>query len=158
MPIKQIRVFITLILVSFTIFSYAQIVIVPTGINLPQDTLIKKQLISSLNGFLSQKEQPNKENKFVLKEDLLETSALLDEIKGMEKNNKLKDNDFYKCYLTNIVKLDANNYVVQFSYIGVKENIPVLRASFKLLAKREGAQFYFSSPLKHHFVENQKDG
>jgi hypothetical protein len=152
MPIKPIRLFITLILASFTFFSYAQIVIVPVGINLPQDTLTKKQLISSLNGFLSQKEQPNKENKFVLEEDLLETSALLDEIKGMEKNIKLKDNDFYKCYLTNIVKLDEDNYVVQFSYVGIKENTPVLRASFKLLAKREGSQFYFYSPLKQNTI------
>ena len=81
--------------------------------------MVKNQLIGSLNGFLQQTDKPNKENKYVLKEDLLETSALLDEIKSMDQNVKLKDNSFYKCYLGNVVKQDDNNYVVQISYIWV---------------------------------------
>jgi hypothetical protein len=150
MPTKPIRFAITLTLVSLTSFSYAQSVIIPNGIKLPADTIVSKQLVNSLNGFLSQKEQPNKENKYVLKENLLETSALLDEMKGMESNAKAKD--FFKPYLNNVVKLDESNYIVQLSYMGMSDNMPVLRASFKLLAKKEENTFYFSSPLKRNTI------
>jgi hypothetical protein len=150
MPINPTRSVITFFLTGFTFFAHAQSVVIQKGINLPQDTTVKNQLISSLNGFLSQKEQPNKENKFVLNEDVLETSALLDEMKGMERN--AKTNDFFKPYLMNAVKLDENNLIIQLSYMGILDNVPVLRAGFKLLVKKEGTQFYFSSPLKQNTI------
>ena len=53
------------------------------------DSLTKKRLFTALNAFLVAKEGPNKENKFVLKQDLLAMSALIDEMKGMDKNVKL---------------------------------------------------------------------
>jgi len=128
----------------------AQSVIIQSNINLPKDSLVKKQLVISLNGFLEQKDKPNKENKYVLKEDLLETSALLDEIKGMDQSVKYKDKNFFKCYLGNVVKQDDNNYIIQISYIAIAESAPVLRASFKLLAQKRDSIFYFSSPLKRN--------
>jgi hypothetical protein len=150
MHIKPSQLAITLVLASFSFFCCAQSIIIPNGLRLPEDTIVKNQLISSLNGFLSQKEQPNKENKFVLKEDLLETSDLLDEMKGIERNSKA--NDFFKPYLGNVLQLDANNFIIQFSYMGVADNMPVLRASFKLITKKAGLQFYFSSPLKQNTI------
>src|SRR5579872_7559288 len=132
MSAKTFRIAITLILASFAFLSYSQSVIIKSNIKLPKDSVIKNQLVSSLNGFLLQKDKPNKENKYVLKDDLLETSALLDEMKGMDQDVKLKDNGFYKCYLSNVVKQIDNNYVIQISYIGITENVPVLRASFRL--------------------------
>ena len=152
MPVKSIRLAVLFVLVSVACSLHAQSVIVPTWVNLPQDTIVKNQLINSLNGFLSQKENPNKDNTYVLKECLLETSDLLDEIKGMEQNAKKQDKDFYKCYLTNVIKVDVNNYIVQFSYIGVDDNTPRLRASFKLRAKRIGDEFHFYSPLKQNTI------
>ena len=150
MHIKLSRLAITLVLASTSIFCYSQPVIIPNGLRLPADTIVKNQLIASLNGFLSQKEGANRENKFVLKEDLLETSDLLDEMKGMDRNSKA--NDFFKPYLGNVLQLDANNFIIQFSYMGIADNTPVLRASFKLIAKKAGSQFYFSSPLKQNTI------
>src|SRR5258708_29939869 len=150
MLIKPIRLVVTFFLVNFTFFSYGQSVIIQNGIRLPQDTVVKKQLISALDGFIDQKEKANKENTFVLKDDLLETSDLLDEMKGMERNSKA--NDFFKPYLGNVLELDTNNFIIQFSYMGVADNTPVLRASFKLIAKKAGSQFYFSSPLKQNTI------
>jgi hypothetical protein len=150
MNLKASRILPALILLCATLFCRAQSVIIPGNIKLPKDSVVKNQLIGSLNSFLQQKDQPNKDNKFVLKEDLLETSALLDEMKGMDQNVKSKDNSFYKCYLSNVVKQDDNNYVVQLSYIGIADNAPVYRASFSLLAKKKDDVFYFSSPLKRN--------
>ena len=150
MKLKSYHIATALILLCLSSFSHAQSVIIGSNIRLPKDSLIKKQLIASLNGFLKQKDQPNKENKYVLKEYLLETSALLDEMKGMDQNAKLKDNGFYKCYLSNVVKQNDNNYIIQISYIGIAESTPVLRASFTLLAKKRDSMFYFSSLLKRN--------
>src|ERR1700761_2693142 len=150
MSIKPNRLAITFILASFTFLARSQSIIILNGIRLPEDTVVKKQLISSLNGFLSQKEQLNRENKFVLKEDLLETSALLDEMKKIEQNGK--GEIVFKPYLTNIVKLDDNHFVIQFSYMGIMDNSPVLKASFKILAKKDESQFYFNAPLKQNTI------
>ena len=152
MPKQPIRLALLCMVATFTYCASAQSVIVPGYINLPKDTVVKNELITSLNGFLAQKEKPNKENTFVLKANLLETSDLLDEMKGMEQNAQAKDNNFYKCYLSNVIKVDDNNFMVQFSYIGVNMGNPILRASFRLLAKRDGEVFYFYSPLKQNTI------
>jgi hypothetical protein len=113
-----------------------------------RDSLLEKKLLRDLDSLLAQKERPNSKNKYVLKEDLLEMSALLDEMKGMEKNAKRKAMNFYKAYLINVVELNNDTFLVQLSYQGIGESIPALHASFKLLAKRRNGQFYFYSPLK----------
>ncbi len=142
------------ILILFSIFSFGQTntIIVNPNINLPKDSIVAQNLIKSLNGFLSEKEKPNQENGFVLKEDLLETSILLDEMKEIEKSVKYKDNNFYKSYLTNVIPLKEANFLIQFSYIGVNENTPIVVASFEVLAKFKNDKFYFLSPLKRNTI------
>jgi hypothetical protein len=140
---------------GLTVFAQTNPLIVPANIVLPKDTLVAKQLVESLNGFLSQKESPNKENTYILKEDLLETSILLDELKGIEKSPKLKNDSFYKGYLTNVVQIDKTNFIIQFSYIGLSENIPILSGSFEILAKYRDDKFYFLSPLKRNTLSWQ---
>lgn len=148
----KMKTMLLAILTTLSIWVYGQAndLIIPKNINLPKDSILTLHLISSLNGFLSLKEKPCNENIYVLKEDLLETSALLDEMKEIEKNAKLKDNNFYKAYLTNLIKLTDSNFLIQFSYIGVKEDEPELRASFTIIAQNKGKQFYFRSPLKQN--------
>jgi hypothetical protein len=149
MTIKTFFLTVLLVIATFTIAQTKQLII-PQNINLPKDTIVSNKLIKSLNGFLSQKENENKTNTFVLNEDLVETSVLLDEMKEIEKSTKYKDDNFYKGYLTNVVQLDGANFLIQFSYIGVTENTPILAASFEILAKQKGDTFYFLSPLKRN--------
>ncbi|RYE29616.1 MAG: hypothetical protein EOP42_13975 [Sphingobacteriaceae bacterium] len=147
---KLLKLMMVFILTSLISPSFGQVLVVPQRINLPKDSLLTKQLLSSLNGFLSQKEQPAAKNEFILKENLLETAALMDEMRGMEQNIKLQNKDFYKCYLSNVVVLNDDDFIVQLNYLGVMEGSPVLRASFKLLAKKKADKFYFYSPLKYN--------
>jgi hypothetical protein len=143
-------ILIILLLFTSIINSQNNNLIVQPNIVLPKDTIISNKLIKSLNGFLSLKDKANNENTFVLKEDLLETSVLLDEMKGIEKSGKFKDDNFYKSYLTNLVPLKDSNFLVEFSYIGVNENAPIVVASFEVLAKLKDEKFYFLSPLKRN--------
>jgi hypothetical protein len=152
--LKKIFLLLSLNLVLLS-FAQTNSLIIPTNVVLPKDSLVAKQLVKSLNGFLSQKESPNKENSYILKDDLLETSILLDEMKGIEKSGKFKDNNFYKGYLTNVVQIDLSNFIIQLSYLGVNENTPILCASFELLAKYKDDKFYFLSPLKRNTLSWQ---
>jgi len=117
------------------------------NIVLPKDSIESKNLTTSLNDFLLSAQKPNEENKFILESERIETFILLDEINGIEKNGKLKDDFFYKPYLTNLVPLKDSNYLVQVSYIGTNESVAFLRASFEFIAHKKNNSFVFSSPL-----------
>jgi hypothetical protein len=140
-----------LIFTALTFSSFGQVSIA-SNINIYTDSTTKTQILNSLNGFLAQKEKPNKENSYVQKEDLLSMSILLDEIKGIEKSGKFKNNNFYKGYVTDLMVLNANEYLVGLSYIGVNDTLPLLRASFELVAQKVNDVFYFHSVLKQNTV------
>ena len=150
MFLKFIRLLLLCVLINLGFISGAQSITILGWIRLPADSVIQKKLIMSLNAFLAQKEKTGKDNTYVLKDALPETAALLDEMKGLEQNEVLRDNNYYKSYLTNIVELDSGNFIVQLSYIGVNHTTPILRASFTLMAKRTGDVFDFYSPLKQN--------
>ena len=144
---NKLKLAVTLIL-GILSGANAQTVITSKAIILPADTLVTQQLVNSLNGFLGQIDKPASQNDFVLKEQLLETSALIDEMRGMRQNAKLKDQHFYKCYLNNVVTLNNTDYSIQISYIGITDTTPILRAAFTLLATPHQDKFLFYSPLK----------
>ncbi len=56
-------------------------------------------------------QKPNEENKFVFEGEKLEAFIQLDEINGIEKSGKFKDDYFYKPYLTNVVLLKDITYL-----------------------------------------------
>ncbi len=151
---KFTKSYILLVLLITTLFSNAQtsLLRLNTNINLPKDSIESKILTTSLNNFLTSLQKPNEENKFIFESEKLESFILLDEIKGIEKSEKYKDDAFYKPYLTNILSLSENGYLIQVSYIGMNENIAYLRASFTFIAHRLNNAFVFSSPL----VKNTK--
>jgi len=130
----------TLLGILFSVASYGQ-VIVPKYVKLPADST---RLITSLNGFVEQLNKPNKDNTFVLKQNLITAAALMDQMKGMADAGANRKG-VYQCQLTNISQLDSSVYIIQLSYL---DNSPMIRASFKFIAKRQGGQYYFDSPLK----------
>ena len=117
------------------------------NIILPKDSTESKNLIGALNDFLLAAQKPNEENTFVFENEKIETFILLDEINGILKSGKFKDDFFYKPYLTNAVLLNDNNYLIQVSYMGVNEGVALLRASFEFVAHKVNGLFVFSSTL-----------
>ena len=77
----------------------------------------------------------------------LETAALLDELAGLEQAAGQPASG-YRLYLTNLVRLDSANYLLQLAALGVQDQTPRLRASFELRAKRVGGRLLFYSPLQ----------
>lgn len=139
----------TLTLLFATIFANAQTnsLRINPNIVLPKDSIESKLLTASLNDFLLSAQKPNEENKFVFENEKIETFIQLDEINGIEKSGKFKDEFFYKPYLTNVVQLKDKNYLIQVSYIGTNENTAFLRTSFEFIAHKVNSSFVFSSPL-----------
>jgi hypothetical protein len=139
----------TLLLLIITQFGNAQSnpLRLNPNIILPKDSIISKNFIHSLNSFLVAAQKPNEENKFVFEKEKIETFILLDEINGIEKSEKFKDDFFYKPYLTNIVALKNHTYQIQVSYIGTNEDTAILRASFEFIAHQIENSFTFSSLL-----------
>ncbi len=139
----------TLTLIFATFFANAQTnsLRLNPNIVLPKDSIESKNLTTSLNEFLLSAQKPNEENKFVFDSEKIETFIQLDEVNGIEKSGKYKDDFFHKPYLTNVVLLNDNNYLVQVSYIGINENVALLRASFEFIAHKTTNGFTFSSPL-----------
>lgn len=134
-------------LVTYLANSQTNSLVINSGIILPQDSIESKELITALNFFLIFAQTANEENKFVFQSEKIETFIQLDEIKGIQKSGKFKDDFFYKPYLTNVIALKDKNYLIQVSYIGVNENVPMLRASFEFIAHKTNNSFTFSSPL-----------
>ncbi len=150
MNIRPAVIAILLMLTAPVLFGQTSSVSIPTNIVLPRDTVFNHAFLTSLNSFLLQTGKPNKENSCIQNADLLETSVLLDELKDAGLNTKLKDANFYKPYLTNFIRLNDTDFLIQLSYLGINENTPVLQSSFTLLASKVGTQFYFRSPLKQN--------
>lgn len=105
-------------------------------------------MIRSLNGLLEMTAGANKDNLFVDSASLPETSDLLDEIRGMNSIGNRKD--ICHCFLTNVSVLDSVAWLVQFSYLGIPDTLPLLHASFRLVAHRDGDRFLFYSPLRRN--------
>ncbi len=136
------------LLASVRLNSADNSVIVPNNIRLPQDSNVVKKLLTSLESFLEQKEVTNSNNSYVNPDYLLETSVLLDELKGIGKSSTYNSDNFYKCYLGGVSSIADKQFIVQFSYIGVHDSSPLLRATFSVVATDMGDKYLFHSPLK----------
>ncbi len=125
---------------------------IPGNVSLPKDSVLRKQLLTSLSDFMNQIDKPNLENTIVLNVDLPETALLLDEMKEMEKSSKYKDDHFFKASLSNVFKLNDSLFTIQLSYMAQRKDTFMLRAMFTLFAQRQHGEFYFKSPLKSNTI------
>lgn len=141
-------ILILFLFIASTVRSQINTVLIPGTTTLPADSVTRTMLISAINGFLSLKDGPNSLNTFIDKKYFKETSALVDEIKGIEKSARLKNDHFYTPYLLNLTPLDSIKYLMQLAYIGVDENAPLVRVTIRLNVIKRDGHFFFSSPLQ----------
>ncbi len=115
-------------------------------IQLPDDRHVSEALLKAVSGFLAAAEK-NVENKWVLPVEAVETQILIDEVEGIQQREETEDEAFYKPYVTNIVPLHEDKYVVQIAYIGMDGDYARLRANFEIIAHKGPDGFLISSPL-----------
>ncbi|GHT63865.1 hypothetical protein AGMMS50239_20560 [Bacteroidia bacterium] len=151
MKIKSIVIMAVLLAAAVSVNAQAAYLIVNSEVRLPKDSVESAILISTLNDFLIAAQQSNEDNQRVLPSEKIETYILLDEFKDITKTQK--DNNFFKPYLTNVMKMNDEQYLIQLSYMGVRENTSYLRASFEIMATKVDGTFLYSSPL----LRNTKD-
>jgi len=116
------------------------------GIRLPKDSVVRDQLLGSLRGWL----QHANANDFVAPEDKAGMTALMDELKGLDRRIRPGDTTDYSCYLTNVADMGDGSYQVQLAYIGQRNVGPDLRACCTVVAQQKDGKFLFSSLLKEH--------
>ncbi|MBK8391685.1 MAG: hypothetical protein IPL23_21440 [Saprospiraceae bacterium] len=138
------------LLISNLAYAQSEKVISGPNVRLPTDSIISKQLINALNAFMNEKDKPNEEISSILPEQKVETFILIDEMKDIEKSGKYQDDLFYKPYLMNIVNISDNQYYLQLAFIGIDQNLPILRANFELIAHKTDDLFLFSSTLVYN--------
>lgn len=123
---------------------------IPSHIKLPNDSLVTQLLMQNLSDFLMAAQGPNEQNKWVLEKEKLETFLLLDEVKGITQHQALKNDNFYRAQLINLVSIAAGQYSAQVAYSGINNGVSDLRAIFELIAHQQDNGFLFSSPLRQN--------
>lgn len=141
---------LTILSLALTLIGFSQTntIQVPEGLHFPGDTTTKVHLLSALNHFWQSKDSPDSANSLINKTHFLETSALLDEMRSIEVNDAVKDDHFYKPYLTNIVALPEGRYKVQLAVTGISHNQPVHCAAFTFEAQKKDSGYVFYSLLQ----------
>lgn len=120
--------------------------IINNDIVLPDDSLETMALFTSLNGFLSAAYQ-NTQNDWILPTEIIETQMLIDEIVDIKKSENFKHDSFFKAYITNIIPINEDDYLIKISYLGAQGISPIVRANFELVAHKKKGNFLISSPL-----------
>lgn len=149
-------IILTAILMMTMHIAYAQesIIKINPEIKLPEDSTDCKRLLASLNQFLVSAQKDATKNNWVYPPQYLQTTVLLDEIEGLEKDKTNKESCFYQPYLIGVIPIEEEKYFIQISYIGVAKEAPITRANVELIAHKSEDKYLFSSPL----VRNTKTG
>lgn len=116
------------------------------GVKPLPDSAASHRLLASLNALLY---RPGPAPS-VLPAESLATTALLEEVRGAEHSAAPNDPGAYPAYLTNVVRLDSLHYLLQLANVGVTGATARLRASYELIAQREGTEFLFYAPLRRN--------
>jgi hypothetical protein len=128
----------------------AQTLFMAPGLRLPEDEVTRSGLIGSLRGWLDQKNGPDSLNAYVSRDELPAATVLMDELRSIDRNTRVRDSGSCKCYLTNVVGLDSARWFVQLSYVGHRDNETLVEACCTVLARRMGDKWIISSPLEQN--------
>ncbi len=117
------------------------------NVRLPRDSTLRVLMLGNISDFLRSSGKPLEENYLVLPKDALMTSLLLDELNGIAFDKQSNDSTFYTPYLMSIVPRSDSQYLVQVSYIGLRDSVPILKASIRFVAQLHDRAFTFRSIL-----------
>ena len=121
------------------------LLIVPKGIRLPTDSATRTGLLSSLEGWLGQRSQPDSMNAYASHDAA--TSVFMEELRSIDRSIRRDSVVGCRCYLGNVVPLDSLRCLVQLNYMEVHKDTPVLRACCTVMASRGDDNHWMMSSL-----------
>ncbi len=127
--------------------------IVPRGIVLPKDSVLREGLLGTLRSWLAQCDKPDSMNGFLSRAELAATSVFMDELRSIKVSNPRDSLSSCQCYLGNVVSLDSVRCLVQLNYMGMRRETPVLQACCTVLVRRDGYKWIVSSVLERYTAE-----
>ncbi len=142
---RKFNLLITCAIISFTLQAQTSYLQIGQDVKLPKDSIERQNLTKSLDRFL---QDTTLYSKFVKPEAKEETAILLSEIKNVQKRHKQEDN--IKPYLTNLIPIGKTDYLLELSFMGVKNEQPTLHAIVNFMATPEDKAFLFSGPLQYN--------
>src|SRR5258708_2393961 len=131
--------FPAVLILLFICNSFAQTggLIVAPGARLPEDSVVRGELMSSLRGWLTAKNGPDSINGYVAEADRPAMAVLMGQLRALKGD----------CYLGGLTPLDSDHWQIQLNYLAMQKDTPVLQACCTGLARRGGGQGVFLSPL-----------
>lgn len=142
---KILFVLIACVILSVTLQAQTDYLQIGQGVSLPKNSIERKNLIESLDHFL---QDTTIYSKFVKPEAKEETAILLSEIKDVQKRHKQESN--IKPYLTNLIPIGKTDYMLEVSFMGIKNEKPTLHAIINFMATPQNNIFLFFSPLQYN--------
>src|SRR5258708_3620385 len=135
---KKISFHAVLILL-FICNSFAQTggLIVAPGARLPEDSVVRGELMSSLRGWLTARNGPDSINGYVAEADRPAMAVLMGQLRALKGG----------CYLGGLTALDSDHWQIQLNYMAMRKGTPVVQACCTVMARREGGRVFISSPL-----------
>lgn len=159
--IKHILTFFACLFWATQTFSQSSKLTILPQIKLPNDSVVSSKLLRSLNQFLNDKNDNLKYSAVIDSSHYKRYADFFDLIKNVEKSKRYNDDNFFKCYLKNIVLQPDNFYQIDLSYFGLtKSNEIVHRLNISMLAKETQNNFVFYCPFERNtkYWKNSKIG
>src|ERR1700761_583691 len=130
------------------------LLIVPHGVRLPQDSMMRVGLLASLEGWLAQSGGPDTLNTYLKRETAASTAVFMNELRSIDWYGRRDSPVVCKCYLGNVITLDSVRCLVQLNYMELRKDTPVLKACCTMLAQRgDDNKWMMSSMLEQNTVE-----
>ena len=110
---------------------------VAAGIRLPEDPVVRVELMGGLNGWLAAVAGPDSLNRYVAEGDRPATAVLMGQLRALKGD----------CWLGGVTALDSGHWQIRLNYMSVAKDTPSLLACCTVLARREGDKWIVSSVL-----------
>ncbi|HRI01129.1 MAG TPA: hypothetical protein PK006_08760 [Saprospiraceae bacterium] len=151
LKLKHIPTFIICLFWATQTFSQNSKLTILPQIKLPNDSVVSSKLLRSLHQFLNDKNDNLKYSSVIDSNHYKRYADFFDLFKNVEKSKRYNDDNFFKCYLKNIVLQPDNSYQIDLSYFGLtKSNEIVHRLDISMLAKETQNNFFFYCPFERN--------
>ncbi|MCC7246199.1 MAG: hypothetical protein IT269_11010, partial [Saprospiraceae bacterium] len=120
-------------------------------IKLPQDSIVRKSLLSSLELFLQEKNNNLPQSTVVEAEHYVKYKDFFDIFNKIENSKRYNDTAFFKCHLTNVVLQPDKSWKITLTYAGISPEKQIIqRLIVHLLAQPYQDKFRFYCPFEQN--------